>query len=98
VFELRPCTLARMFSSISELSGPNIDFLGPQQRTLNPQKNIEIRFFCQNGGENYSRFRFSAKVWFSTLDSVVLAKNLKKNSEAIFFRYLESKLKNSKII
>jgi len=47
VFELRPCTLARMFSSISELTGPNIDFLGPQQRTLNPQKNTEIRFFAK---------------------------------------------------
>ena len=52
--------------------------------TKNPQKNPEIRFFLQNGGENYFRFRFSAIFVFSTLDLVNLAKNRKNFSKALF--------------
>jgi len=36
-------------------------------------------FFLQNGGENYFWFRFSTIFLFSTLDLVILGKNLKKN-------------------
>jgi len=39
-YELQPCTLARMFSTTSELTGPNID-------SKCPENNLEIRFFAK---------------------------------------------------
>jgi len=51
--------------------------------TASPEKNLEIRFFSPKWRRKI-RFRFSAIFLFSTLDLVVLAKNLEKCSGALF--------------
>jgi len=47
--------------------------------TKNHQKTLKIWDFRQNGGKNKFWFWFSAIFLFSTLNMVVLAKNLQKN-------------------
>ena len=89
-YELQPCTLARMFSTTSELTGPNID-------SKCPENNLEIRFLPK------WRPKLLPVPVFGHI--LVLHARLGRFSQksqkffwGTFLRYLGSKLKTSKII
>jgi len=65
--------------------------------TKNHQKTLRIWDFRQNGGKNKFWFWFSAIFLFSTLNMVVLAKNLKKNFWGAFFYIFGVKVKKFQI-
>jgi len=89
-YELQPCTLARMFSTTSELTGPNID-------SKCPENNLEIRFFAKMAakttpGSGFRPYSCSPRSTWS------FSQKSQKFFRGTFLRYLGSKLKTSKII